>query len=116
MAPTEILAEQHFKSVCNLLERAGSIESEEDCRRSFSGLLPRPLTVALLIGDTKGKRKQQLQQGIAGGEVDIVIGTHALIQKDVEFSRMGLVVVDEQHLRSKPALGAAAEGLQPTCW
>ena len=97
MAPTEILAEQHFKSVCSLLERASSPESEEDCLRSYSGLLPKPLTVALLIGDIKGKRKQQLQQRIAGGEADIIIGTHALIQKGVEYDRMGLVIVDEQH-------------------
>jgi len=97
MAPTEILAGQHFSNICRLLERAGSPETKEDCLHSYSGLLSKPLTVALLIGDTKGKRKQQLQQSIAGGEADIIIGTHALIQKGVEFDRMGLVIVDEQH-------------------
>ena len=97
MAPTEILAEQHFKSICQLLERTGSPENEEDYLRSFSGLLDKPLSLTLLIGDVKGKRKQKIQQSIAAGEADIVIGTHALIQKDVEFDKMGLVIVDEQH-------------------
>ena len=53
--------------------------------------------MALLIGDINQVRKQELQQRIANGEIDIVIGTHALIQKGVEFSRLGLAVVDEQH-------------------
>ncbi len=97
MAPTEILAEQHFTSVCHLLSRAGKQETEEDYLRSYSGLSSRPLTVALLIGDIKGVKKQKLQQYILNGDIDIVIGTHALIQKGVEFCRLGLVVVDEQH-------------------
>ncbi|MDP3880493.1 MAG: ATP-dependent DNA helicase RecG [Dehalococcoidales bacterium] len=97
MAPTEILAEQHFATVCQLLSRAGHPAGEEDLRRSYSGILSRPLTVALLIGDMPQSRKQQLQQGILDGSIDIIIGTHALIQKEVEFPRLGLVVVDEQH-------------------
>jgi len=97
MAPTEILAEQHFTTISQLLSRVGCEQGEEDYLRSYSGLLPRPLTVALLIGDINQARKQELQQRILGGEVDIVIGTHALIQKGVEFHRLGLAVVDEQH-------------------
>ncbi len=97
MAPTEILAEQHFSTVCNLLARVGHSEEEEDYRHSYSGLLPQPLTVALLIGDITEGRKQELQQRILDGDIDIVIGTHALIQKGVEFHRLGLAVVDEQH-------------------
>ncbi|UCD54552.1 MAG: DEAD/DEAH box helicase, partial [Dehalococcoidia bacterium] len=81
MAPTEILAEQHFTTISQLLSRVGCEQGEEDYLRSYSGLLPRPLTVALLIGDINQARKQELQQRILGGEVDIVIGTHALIQK-----------------------------------
>jgi ATP-dependent DNA helicase RecG len=65
--------------------------------RSYSGLLSRSLTVALLIGDINQVRKQEIQKLILGGDVDIVIGTHALIQKEVEFHRLGLAVVDEQH-------------------
>jgi len=97
MAPTEILAEQHFTTVCQLLSRVGKGEKEGDYLYSYSGLLTRPLTVALLIGDLNLKRKQKLQQRILDGGVDIVIGTHALIQKGVEFRRLGLAVIDEQH-------------------
>ena len=97
MAPTEILAEQHFTTICQLLSRVGHQEGEEGYLRSYSGFLPRPLTVALLIGDIKQVRKQKLQQRIQDGDIDIIIGTHALIQKGVEFHRLGLAVVDEQH-------------------
>ncbi len=96
MAPTEILAEQHFTTICQLLSRVGHQEGD-GFLYSYSGFLPRLLTVALLIGDINQVRKQELQQRIASAEIDIVIGTHALIQKGVEFSRLGLAVVDEQH-------------------
>jgi len=97
MAPTEILAEQHFATICQLLSRAGRLSEKEDYLHSYSGLLPRPLTVALLTGDITQGKKQELQQRISDGSIDIVIGTHALIQKGVEFRRLGLAVVDEQH-------------------
>ena len=97
MVPTEILAEQHFSNICHLLSRAGQEEVAEDYLHSHSGLLPRLVTVALLIGDIKGSRKLELQQLISDGDIDIVIGTHALIQKGVDFRRLGLAVVDEQH-------------------
>jgi ATP-dependent DNA helicase RecG len=97
MAPTEILAEQHFTTIGQLLSRVGHQEEGEGYLCSYSGVLSHPLTVALLIGDITQVRKQELQQRIASGEVDIIIGTHALIQKGVEFSRLGFAVVDEQH-------------------
>ncbi len=97
MAPTEILAEQHFTTIRKLLSPIGAQEKEEDAIYHYSGLLPQPLTVALLIGDITQKRKQKLQERILLGKVDIVIGTHALIQKGVEFHRLGLAVIDEQH-------------------
>jgi len=97
MAPTEILAEQHFTTIRKLLSPIGTEEKEEDALYRYSGLLPQPVTVALLIGDITQKRKQKLQKRILAGEVDIVIGTHALIQKGVEFHRLGLAVIDEQH-------------------
>jgi ATP-dependent DNA helicase RecG len=97
MAPTEILAEQHFNTARELLRRLGSEEKEADYIYTYSELLPRPMAVALLIGDIHLARKQKLQQRILDGDIDIVIGTHALIQKGVEFSWLGLVVVDEQH-------------------
>ncbi|MFC1964586.1 ATP-dependent DNA helicase RecG [Chloroflexota bacterium] len=96
MAPTEILAEQHFSTICGLLSKMGNHDGEGYVQ-SYSGLLSHPLTVALLIGDMNQARKQELQQRIQDGDIDIVIGTHALIQKDVEFNRLGLAVVDEQH-------------------
>jgi ATP-dependent DNA helicase RecG len=97
MAPTEILAEQHFASVCKLLSTGGQQDYHDDYVHTYSGILQRPLTIALLTGNIKGKKKQELQKLIAEGNADIVIGTHALIQKDVEFKNMGLVIVDEQH-------------------
>ena len=97
MAPTEILAEQHFATLSELLSRAGNQEEEEPYLRCYTGLLSHPLTVALLIGDINQARKQELQQRIRQGDIDIVIGTHTLIQKGVEFHQLGLAVVDEQH-------------------
>jgi ATP-dependent DNA helicase RecG len=93
MAPTEILAEQHFSSLCQLLSGG---EGEGYLRRCL-GILPRPINVSLLIGGLPPKEKQVLQSQIREGEADIVVGTHALIQKGVEFRRLGLAVVDEQH-------------------
>ncbi|MCK5576870.1 MAG: ATP-dependent DNA helicase RecG, partial [Dehalococcoidales bacterium] len=97
MAPTEILAEQHFSNICQLLSQAGHQEAKEDYLHRYSGLLDRPITIALLIGDIKGSRKQELQQQITTGDIDIIIGTHALIQKEVSFHRLGVAVIDEQH-------------------
>ncbi|MBA7569776.1 ATP-dependent DNA helicase RecG [subsurface metagenome] len=97
MAPTEILAEQHFTNICQLLSRVGCQGEGADYLNSYQGILSHPLTVALLIGDIKGAQKQELQQRIMSGEADIIIGTHALIQKDVEFHKLGLAVIDEQH-------------------
>lgn len=96
MAPTEILAEQHFTTISELLSRV-SPQEDEGYLRSYPGLLPHPLTIALLIGDISQARKQELHQRISDGAIDIVIGTHALIQEEVEFYRLGLAVVDEQH-------------------
>jgi len=97
MAPTEILAEQHFSTICQLLSGTGHLEEQESYLHSYSGILDRTLTVALLIGDVPQARKQELHQRILDGDIDIIIGTHALIQKEVEFHRLGMAVVDEQH-------------------
>jgi len=97
MAPTEILAEQHFASVTELLSRTASRVEEEDNLRRFTGILDKPLTLALLIGDLNQANKKVIQQLVRDGEIDVIIGTHALIQKEVDFNKLGLVVVDEQH-------------------
>ncbi len=78
MAPTEILATQHFLYMRQLLE-------------------PLPVRIDLLISARKPGEKSEIKKRMTGGTLDIVVGTHALIEKDVEFARLGLVVVDEQH-------------------
>jgi ATP-dependent DNA helicase RecG len=89
MAPTEILAGQHFRGLSRLFENF--------CKTPAA--LERNLTirVAALTGSTKPKDKQRIKQEIAEGKIDIVIGTHAVIQEGVDFARMGLVIIDEQH-------------------
>ena len=78
MAPTEILARQHIKTITPLAERAG-------------------LSVAILTGREKGKERRELLARLEAGEIDFLIGTHALIQDDVVFKGLALAVVDEQH-------------------
>lgn len=78
MAPTEILAEQHFRKIA-------------------SWLAPLGVDVAWLTGSLKKKDKEEARARIESGEAKLVVGTHALIQHDVEFARLGLVIVDEQH-------------------
>jgi ATP-dependent DNA helicase RecG len=97
MAPTEVLSEQHYTNICGYLSQASSQEPGEGTIRRYTGFLSRPLTIALLIGSLSSAEKQSLHDKIKQGEVDIVIGTHALIQKEVEFSKLGLAVIDEQH-------------------
>jgi len=97
MAPTEILAEQHFNTICSLLGKASSEADGDKPVRKFSSMLPHPISVGLIIGGLKESAKQEIQQCISAGDVDIIIGTHALIQKGVDFQSLGLCVVDEQH-------------------
>jgi ATP-dependent DNA helicase RecG len=98
MAPTEILARQHIKTIAPLAERAG-------------------LRVAILTGREKGKERKNILTRLADGEIDFLVGTHALIQDDVEFKSLALAVVDEQHrfgVRERLALtnkGAAVDVL-----
>ncbi len=96
MAPTEILAEQHFETIRRVLSQVGQ-EEGAGYIYSYSGFISHPLTVALLMGDLTQLNKNKIQERISSGEIDIVIGTHALIQKGMSFSQLGLVVVDEQH-------------------
>jgi len=97
MAPTEILASQHYNNICCMLENAGRCVRENEITCVISGIAERHLTVALMISDIKEAAKKDLKERLAGGEIDIVIGTHALIQKGVSFSSLGLAVIDEQH-------------------
>jgi len=77
MVPTEILAEQHYESLKQLLGHK--------------------INIALLTGSTKEKERREILQQVANQTIDLLIGTHALIQKDVEFAHLGFVVIDEQH-------------------
>jgi ATP-dependent DNA helicase RecG len=97
MAPTEILVGQHFANICRMLAGMGKVEQTDESLCIFSGITDKPLTVALLISDVRGAAKKDLKERLSGGEIDLIIGTHALIQKEVRFARLGLVVVDEQH-------------------
>jgi ATP-dependent DNA helicase RecG len=91
MAPTEVLAEQHFAGVRELL--AGL----EVPTRGESLFTDRPLRVELLTNRVGGAERRRVLGGLADGTVDLVIGTHALIQEGVDFRSLGVVVVDEQH-------------------
>ena len=78
MAPTEILANQHYLGMKERLEKIG-------------------LRVGLLTSSIKGKKKTELLEAVANGDIDIVIGTHSLIEDNVVFKKLGLIVIDEQH-------------------
>jgi ATP-dependent DNA helicase RecG len=95
MAPTEILARQHIKTIAPLAERAG-------------------LRVAILTGREKGKERRELLKQLESGEIDLLVGTHALIQDDVMFKSLALAVVDEQHrfgVRERLALTSKGEAV-----
>ncbi len=78
MAPTEILASQHYASVAPQCEKIG-------------------VKVALLTGSTKRGERREIDEGLRSGEIDILIGTHALIEDSVKFANLGFVIIDEQH-------------------
>ncbi|RUM87044.1 MAG: DNA helicase RecG [Thermodesulfatator sp.] len=97
MAPTEILAEQHYSGFRELCGLAG-------------------VEVALLTGGLPSSRKREVKQALALGQIQMVIGTHALFQEDVEFKRLGLVIIDEQHrfgVLQRAALRDKAQGVSP---
>jgi ATP-dependent DNA helicase RecG len=78
MAPTEILAEQHFRKLVGWLEPLG-------------------IGIAWLTGSRKGKARTQMVERVRSGEAQLVVGTHAVIQDDVQFAKLGLAIIDEQH-------------------
>lgn len=95
MAPTEVLATQHFETFNKLFENSG-------------------IKCALLTGSTKASDKKAIKSSLAAGEIDLIIGTHALIQDDVVFQRLGLVITDEQHrFGVKQRTGLCSKGENP---
>lgn len=95
MAPTEVLAAQHFETFIRLFENSG-------------------IRCELITGSTKAKEKKEIKERLKNGEIDLIIGTHALIQDDVEFSALGLVITDEQHrFGVKQRTGLCSKGDNP---
>jgi ATP-dependent DNA helicase RecG len=97
MAPTELLAEQHFRTLCDLVGTTA-------------------LCVELLTASASAGHAENVRTGLARGEIDVAVGTHALLQESVAFRSRGLVVVDEQHrfgVRQRAALRGTEPGLQP---
>lgn len=95
MAPTEILAVQHYEGLSKMLLSTG-------------------INVRLLTGSTKAKEKREIKAALIEGEIDLLIGTHAIIQNDVEFKSIGLVITDEQHrfgVKQRAALAEKGEGI-----
>lgn len=90
MAPTEILASQHYKTLSEFLEPFG-------------------VKVCLLTGSMTAKKKAEMREKIASGEINVIVGTHAIIQKDVEYKSLGLVITDEQHRFGVAQRAALAE-------
>jgi ATP-dependent DNA helicase RecG len=110
MAPTEVLAEQHAASVRQML---GGLEVPAAETSLFA---ERPLRVELLTNRVTGAERKRILAGLAEGEIDLAIGTHALIQEGVEFHSLGVVVVDEQHrfgVEQRAALREKAGGAVP---
>lgn len=90
MAPTEILAVQHYRTLSEFLEPFG-------------------INVCLLTGSVTAKNKARLRERIASGEISVIVGTHAIIQRDVEYKSLGLVITDEQHRFGVAQRAALAE-------
>lgn len=95
LAPTEILAEQHFLTVTMMLRGSPSAEKGQHVVTLAIG--KRPVTIGLLLGSLAKRVKDDMRLMLAAGRVDMVIGTHALIQESVEIPKLALAVVDEQH-------------------
>ena len=123
MAPTEVLAEQHFGGIRDLLADL-RVPGDADEGSLFEGqVTERPLRVELLTNRTTAASRRNLAEALADGSVDLLIGTHALIEDAVAFRSLGVVVIDEQHrfgveqraaLRAKGAEGATPDVLVMT--
>ena len=110
MAPTEVLAEQHFLNVRRLLGGAEhSLENPDWFAAALDGG-ERPVTVALLTGSTRTRPRREILRMAAEGTLDLLIGTHALIQEQVALPNLALAVGDEQHRFGRPpARGTARQ-------
>ncbi len=94
MAPTEVLAEQHYRTLCRML--SGESEPPLHGMVTVPGL-PLPVRIVLLTGSTRAAERRAAMDALKHGGAQLAVGTHALIQESVEYARLGLAVVDEQH-------------------
>ena len=95
MAPTEVLAMQHYKTLAKMFENTD-------------------ITIGLLTGSTPAAEKKKIKEALKNGEIDLAVGTHALIQKDVEFKNLALAVTDEQHRFGVNQRGSlSSKGINP---
>lgn len=102
MAPTEILAQQHYKNIKNQISKIKYGNNQ--------------VSVALLTGSLSKKDKEEVCAGLKEGSINILVGTHAMLEDEVEFKRLSLVVIDEQHkFGVYQRMGLAAKGLNPDC-
>jgi ATP-dependent DNA helicase RecG len=93
MAPTSILAEQHYRNFTKLLESGGAIAPLPNSQEQAPALQ----SIRLLTGDTPESEKEEIRAGLANNTIKIIIGTHAVIEPNVQFSDLQFVVIDEQH-------------------
>ena len=97
LAPTEVLAEQHFTTIADLLQvRQGPLSGPGVLEAQLSGL-DRPFTLALLTGSAGATSRRSVLERLAQGKVDLLIGTHAIIQDGVDIPNLELAIADEQH-------------------
>ena len=112
MAPTEVLAEQHFQTVAKLLEGFDQPLQQPNVLSAYLPNLPRPFAFGLLTGSTRAAPRRELLRMAAEGHLDLLIGTHALIQDGVELPNLSLAIADEQHrfgVEQRAALRGAGE-------
>ena len=112
MAPTEVLAEQHFQTVGQLLEEFDQPLQQPNVLSAYLPNLPRPFTFGLLTGSTRAAPRRELLRMASEGHLDLLIGTHAIIQDGVELPNLSLAIADEQHrfgVEQRSALRGAGE-------
>ncbi len=97
MAPTEVLAEQHFRTVATLLEGFDQPLQQDNVLSAYLPNLRRPFTFGLLTGSTRARPRRELLRMASEGHLDLLIGTHALIQEGVDLPNLALAIADEQH-------------------
>ncbi len=97
MVPTEVLAEQHFKTACDLMSRLHNPKLDENLVSASIDPESPPISIGLVTGSTRKSLRNVLQQRASEGDVDIIIGTHTLIQNTMQVPNLALSVIDEQH-------------------